>query len=345
MVRKLTEKRNPSLRVWALIGGMVLAIGGCGIGPDSEVPQKPVSEAELIAFNRKKLAEEIALLDSIAGSWTVSAPPWRLPSGTRIWSEGNEWLRQHALNPGDTVRWVGEMSLLDSTVVMVWTEQEPFEFFWERSDWPRGFHDVAGFIGDEGAAMALIPSHEGWGLTGWPPVIPQDAVLVLKVNQWVSRHGTRSADVQTEPEEVQMLGEWNRLLDAFERGEWLGDTLWIASPQLAAAPCLAWFESDSMFDTMPNEIEARLRTWHRSQGGLVRDLGWSQWNYSPGDDGQWIPVIDDLLKLYPAAKRWECWCPAFRAFGPSGVPEAGIQPSDVVGFQWSLSEGNSLNVQ
>ena len=66
------------------------------------------------------------------------------------------------------------------------------------------------------------------------------------------------------------------------------------------------------------------------------DLGWNEWSFVWGSEGQCLPLLEDLMVSRPSLSRWECWCPVSLAFGSSGLLQAGIEAADVVGFQWEI---------
>lgn len=311
------------------------ALAGCDGNQQHDEAVGFVSQEALIEFNQRKLATQTQLLDSIAQSWDekFERPNQITPAGLRFWSaeaRGSE----ACLEKGDTIEWVGQVSLLDSTVLYQWPHENPLSFYWDRSDWPAGFHEFASLLCDGGSGLALVPSHLGWGLSGWPPLIPQDAVLVVEVEQTV-RHVRRSLADASVPNPLRK--RWNRLLDDFESGEWFGIPGWIDQPQLAASPCVAWYDPHARFDGEPDQVTVSMRTWHlASDAQDCKDMGLSTWEFSVQDEGQLLPVIAHLHALYPAYRRWECWCPVDLAFSPRGVPEADIQPEDVMGFQWEM---------
>jgi hypothetical protein len=326
------------------ITGLVIAFAsilGCDGNKESAVPPRIVSQEALIQFNQQKLAEQTYLLDSIAQSWDeeFGRPNQISPTGLRVWAD-ETGTSEACLLEGDTIEWIGVLSLLDSTVLYQWSPENPLRFYWNRSDWPVGFHELAALLCDEGGGLALIPSHQGWGLTGWPPLIPQDAVLVVEVEQSVRPMGSRRSET---PLPNPHRRRWNRLLDDFETGEWFGIPGWIDRPQLAASPCLAWYDPDSRFDAEPEQVTVSMRTWHlASEAQNCEELGFSTWEFSMHDEGQLLPVIAHLHELYPTFRRWECWCPVDLAFSSRGVPEADVQPEDVMGFQWELTSSTAL---
>jgi hypothetical protein len=322
---------------------LLFAIGIGGLGcqaPNESQPAAGVSQEDLIQFNRNKLVVEEAMLDSLSLQWSVMHKMTHdtiTPAGLRAWS-GQPWeSRLRELEVGDTVSWIGEMRLIDSTLVMEWTDEAPFQFIWNRSDWPRGFHEFANLLGEVGEGECLIPSHLGWGLSGWPPLIPQEAVLWLNISQ----NASNNASVSLAPYSGRL--QWNEMLNAFELGHWPGGSDWISHRQLAGSPCLAWYDAVDSFDTVPSALKIELRTF-KWQGRELAPLtlGLTEWEFSRQDEGQLLPVLQELLQMYPKQKKWECWCPVDLAFGQEGVPEAGMSPSEVVGFQWALTEVEPL---
>ncbi len=322
---------------WSMAIAAAIAIGSFGCqGIDEPSGPARISQDELIEFNRNKLAAEKVLMDSLAVEWSVVRSEMQdsiTPSGLYVWSDASVDEASAKLQVGDTVSWTGEMRLIDSTLIVEWTVEAPFQFIWNRSDWPRGFHEFADVLSKSGKGECLIPSHLGWGLTGWPPLIPQEAVLWLNVRQ----NTPDQEAISLAPYSGRL--QWNEMLDAFELGQWPGGSDWMDSRQLAGSSCLAWYDSSDSFDAIPSAFHIELRTvkW-RGNDRAPLDLGLTQWEFNRGDEGQLLPVIQELVQRYPKQKRWECWCPVDLAFGQEGIPEAGIKPSEVVGFKWTLSE-------
>ena len=189
-----------------------------------------------------------------------------------------------------------------------------------------------------------MPSYLAWGLTGYPPLVPQEAVLLLNIEQRLP-NSSEAAAINTR--ETRAI--WNALLDGMERGEWPGDADWIEAPQLAASPCMAWYEGSEgfAFESKPDRVRIELRTFRLSnKDGLLDDLGASSWDFDVQDDGQLFPVLADLQRLYPLKRKWACWCPADAVLDEPGREALGVSTSDVLGFQWEFqAEANSLSVQ
>jgi hypothetical protein len=158
-------------------------------------------------------------------------------------------------------------------------------------------------------------------------------------------NSSEAADIKTR--ETRAI--WNALLDGMERGEWPGDAGWIESPQLAASPCMAWYEASEgfAFESKPDRVRIELRTFRlTNQEGLLNDLGASSWDFDVQDDGQLFPVLADLQRLYPMKRKWACWCPVDAVLDETGREALGVSASDVLGFQWEFqADDNSLSVQ
>lgn len=315
----------------------------------TEQPVRPklnvVTREDLLAFNQAKAEQERMFIDSLVASMHSSVMPHyvEMATGLRAWS--SESFQQAApLQLGDTVEWVGELMLTDSTVLSTWTKEEPFRFVWSRSDWPAGFHELASLLIDKQRAVSIVPSHLAWGLTGYPPLVPQEAVLVVDVEQRLPNSSQAAAINIREKRAV-----WNALLDGMERGEWPGDADWIEAPQLAASPCMAWYEGSAgfAFESTPERVSIELRTFRLSKkDGMLDDLGASTWDFDVRNDGQLFPVLADLQRLYPMRRKWACWCPSDAVLDESGREALGVSASDVLGFQWEFqAEADSLSVQ
>lgn len=318
----------------------------CGTEEPARHKLDVVTREDLLAFNQEKAQQEQVFIDSLVASMHRSVMPHFVETaiGLRAWSSEPFQQIEVPLQPGDTVEWVGELMLTDSTVLATWTKEEPFRFAWSRSDWPAGFHELASVLIDKQRAVCIVPSHLAWGLTGYPPLVPQEAVLLLDVEQRLP-NSSQVAAINTR--ENRAL--WNALLDGMERGEWPGDADWIETPQLAASPCMAWYEGSEgfAFESKPDRLSIELRTFRLSQkAGILDDLGASTWDFDVRDEGQLFPVLADLRRLYPLKRKWACWCPSDAVLDESGREALGVSASDVLGFQWELrAEANPLIVQ
>lgn len=144
-----------------------------------EIPRKSVSQEELMAFQKQQLEAQSHWMDSVATRWgwqdfnrSETGLLWRRVEGT-----GTDSI---VCGEGEWVVWDVEARLSDSTVFMQFQGERPLRFRRLRDDVPRGFHALAGWAQPGDSIEALIPSHEGWGLTGWPGKVPQDAVVFIR---------------------------------------------------------------------------------------------------------------------------------------------------------------------
>lgn len=308
----------------------------CGTEPPVSSERNIVTREDLLAFNQEKAEQERMFIDSLVASMHSAAMPHYVETATglRAWSSEPIQPLEMGLQPGDTVEWVGELMLTDSTVLSIWTKEEPLRFTWNRSDWPAGFHELASTLTDEQRVVCIVPSYLAWGLTGYPPLVPQEAVLLLNIEQRLPNSSEAAAINTSETHAI-----WNALLDGMERGEWPGDSGWIEAPQLAASPCMAWYEESEgfLFESKPDRVSIELRTFRLSEkGGILDDLGASTWDFDVQDDGQLFPVLADLQRLYPLKRKWACWCPADAVLDERGREAIGVSTSDVLGFQWEF---------
>lgn len=324
----------------------LLILTRCGTEAPVRHELNVVTREDLLAFNQEKAEQERMFIDSLVASMHNSAMPHYVETATglRVWSSGPFQPLERRIQPGDTVKWVGELMLTDSTNLASWSNEDPLQFAWNRSDWPAGFHELTTILTGEQRATCIMPSHLGWGLTGYPPLVPQDAVLLLKIEQRLP-----SSSQPTVNNTPVGSAVWNALLDGMERGEWPGDADWIGAPQLAASPCMAWYEGNEgfLFEAKPDRVSIELRTFRLSdKDGLLDDLGASTWDFDVQDDGQLFPVLADLQRLYPLKRKWACWCPADAVLDESGRESIGVSASDVLGFQWEFQAVNDpLSVQ
>lgn len=319
---------------------------GCATEQPDRPQQNVVTREDLLAFNQQKAEQERMFIDSLVAGMHRSVMPHYVETATglRAWSSEPFQQLEKPLQPGDTVEWVGELMLTDSTVLATWTKEEPFRMAWSQSEWPAGFHELAYILIDAQRAVCIVPSHLGWGLTGYPPLVPQEAVLLLDIEQRLPNSIQVGAVYMREKRAV-----WNALLDGMERGEWPGDSGWIEAPQLAASPCMAWYEGSAgfAFESRPERVSIELRTFRLlDKGGMLDDLGASTWDFDVRDDGQLFPVLADLQRLYPLKRKWACWCPADAVLDEAGREAIGVSSSEVLGFQWEFqAAADSLSVQ
>lgn len=294
----------------------------------------PVSSNDLIELNQRKTKLEAVLIDSVSQAWNGKPSFVRNSSGIRL-LRGVEPATERFFEKGDTISWVGRAMLLDSTVLFDWGVDQPFSMIFEASNWPIGFHEVASGLAKTNSLSALIPSHLGWGLSGWPPLVPQDAVLWLDVDffKW---------NPLVKPKPVGVPGDsWDEFLGTIESGHWPQNNGWIHHKELMPGPCIFWSDSTATAERAfinGENIKITMRTFKSAidKAGIV-DFGWNEWSFQVGDDQQLLPVLEEMMRQYPQRTRWECHCPVVDAFGSMGVPSIGLASDDVVGFQWEWS--------
>lgn len=299
--------------------------------------QRPVvvTPSELILFNQEKLRVEQELIDSISASWGWTNHENFIRSQSGMVAQLNMNRLSGPPISGDTIEWTGVLMLLDSTVIFEWDATAPFRFLLDQSAWPTGFNELAHVMGRGDRARCLLPSHLGWGLTGWPPLIPQDAVLLLDVEMdFMPR-----SSLLEEPEAANRI--WDQILNQLEAGEFAPNEEWIAHPRMAGSPCIAWYDASRELTESGflngNEVEVTMVTLKAVSVDSSVVLGNQKWSFTVGDEWQLISVLEQLALQNPKHARWECWCPVSLAFGPVGLPAMELQATDVVGFQWEWS--------
>ena len=300
------------------------------------VPKRPVSMLDLIELNQRNAEKEALMIDSVSRSWG-----WQMQGGFLHQASGIQLIQgpllddPRTIEKGDTLSWVGRVMLMDSTLLFDWTVDEPLSLVVDASNWPVGFHEMAKQMVATNALSALVPSHLAWGLSGWPPLVPQDAVLWMEIEFFELHPVAAVAAV------ASLAGNWNDIIDAFESGLWPSDGSWIQHPELVPSPCISWNDSTAIDETgfvNGAQVEISMRTFRSSVFlGNELDLGWNQWSFRVGDDQQVLPILEGMMRQSPSRTRWECHCPVSYAFGNEGVPSVGLAPNDVVGFQWEWS--------
>lgn len=299
-----------------------------------------VSAEDLIQFNLQKLKAQGELLDSLAMQWGWSDSPGfqSLSSGLLLSPRG--WKAMDLLMPNplvafsdDSVYWDIEVRLVDSTLVLDRDVNNPLIFHRVRSGWPAGFQQLTEHALPGDSVECLMPAHMAWGLTGSPPLVPQDAALLIRLRV-LGDAGNRTS--------LADESNWMRVISDFEGGRFIPDSSWCNQPVLLGSPCLAWGDVKGQGVTegpvSGTTVSLRMRTQVLRSDDEIEDLGWRAWQFEWGNEGQCLPVLEELMTADLRLNRWECWCPAEKAFGSRGFPEAGIQVGDVVGFQWELEQ-------
>lgn len=314
----------------------LLGLWGCLDGADSRFAEiqhsTQVTSAELIQFNQEKLRAEQRFIDSLSVVWGWSTDDHFIR--TQSGMVGHLDVNRLSGPPfsGDTIEWTGTIMLLDSTVLFEWNDTAPFRFLLDQSAWPTGFNELAHIMGRGDRAQCMLPSHLGWGLTGWPPLVPQEAILLLDVRM----------DFATKPSELSSNQSshrlWDQILNELERGTFQPNADWVSRPQLAGSPCIAWYDAERELGEggflRGEEVELTMRTLKAISLDSTMELGVQQWEFTVGDNWQLISVLEQVALQNPMQPKWECWCPVAVAFGPLGLPSVGLEVSDVVGFQW-----------
>jgi hypothetical protein len=145
-------------------------------------PSKPeirkVSAEDLIAFNQAKFRAQAALIADSTSTWGEDSRTLRTIRWRWIDKGGEERPARHV--DGTVVSWAADVSLTDGSVRMSATATKPLMMAIGLTDLPASFHDLAAMTIPGDSVEAWIPAAEAWGLSGKPPVIPQDAVIHLR---------------------------------------------------------------------------------------------------------------------------------------------------------------------
>lgn len=145
-------------------------------------PQQPevrkVSAEDLIAYNQAKLSTQNILIADSTFTWGEDSQSLRTIRWRWVEKGGEERPARHV--DGTVVSWAAEVSLTDGSVRMSATAAEPLVMAIGLTDLPASFHDLAAMTIPGDSVEAWIPAAEAWGLSGKPPVIPQDAVIHLR---------------------------------------------------------------------------------------------------------------------------------------------------------------------
>ena len=146
---------------------------------DAEQKTRP-SEKDLIEFHRQRAQEMDSLIDANTAQWESV-----VRSGTGIRLERLDSIpdapRVSELEEGTVLELHHKFSLLDGRIITHWEEDGPLAFEPGSTDLPSGFHELIGqaHIGD--SLRALIPPIRAWGMSGLPPDIPQEAIILVEM--------------------------------------------------------------------------------------------------------------------------------------------------------------------
>ena len=149
---------------------------GCS---EHETPEvRKVSAEDLIAFNQAKLSAQNTLITDLTSSWPEDSQSLRAIRWRFLESGEEERPIRHV--DGTVVAWILEISLTDGSVRMESTADAPLTMAIGLTDLPASFHDLAAITVPGDSVEAWIPAAEAWGLSGKPPIIPQDALIHLR---------------------------------------------------------------------------------------------------------------------------------------------------------------------
>ena len=167
------------LQVRLVVALAALFLVSCGSERNQSDPKvSQVTAAELLAFNAQKVAEQAALLDSLA----PDSQGFQSDGGMRLkWCNAQ---RIHSPGPhpdGTIVSWSGEIGLANGETRLSFSSDDPLRLAIGFSDWPESFHEIARKCALGDTIDCWIPAARAWGLTGYPPAIPQDAVIHLQI--------------------------------------------------------------------------------------------------------------------------------------------------------------------
>ncbi len=151
---------------------------------DRSIPNGPKktrpSQEDLIEFHRQRALEMDSLIDANTAQWEFV-----VRSGTGIRLERLDSIpdapRVSELEEGTVLELHHKFSLLDGRVITRWEEDGPLAFEPGSTELPSGFHELIGQarIGD--SLRALIPPIRAWGMSGLPPDIPQEAIILVEM--------------------------------------------------------------------------------------------------------------------------------------------------------------------
>ena len=144
-------------------------------------PHKTAPNAlDLLAFQQLQAQRMDSLIEVSTSSWhhlqtTGTGIRWQKLDST------GSGVAIAALQEGTLLELHHRISLLDGHVITDWTDDGPMAFEPGSTDLPSGFHELIqlAHLGD--SLRAMIPPIRAWGMSGLPPDIPQEAIIVLEM--------------------------------------------------------------------------------------------------------------------------------------------------------------------
>lgn len=167
------------LQLRSMVALAVLLLGSCGSEKNHADPNaNQVTAADLLAFNAQKVAEQAALLDSLA----PDSLGFQSDGGMRLkWCNARRVDSPGPHPDGTVVSWSGGIGLANGETRLSFSSDDPLRLAIGFSDWPESFHEIARKCAPGDTIDGWIPAARAWGLTGYPPAIPQDAAIHLQI--------------------------------------------------------------------------------------------------------------------------------------------------------------------
>ncbi|MDC0599836.1 FKBP-type peptidyl-prolyl cis-trans isomerase [Flavobacteriales bacterium] len=138
------------------------------------------SASDLLAFQQLQAQRMDSLIEVSTSSWhhlqtTGTGIRWQKLDST------GSGIAIAALQEGTLLELHHRISLLDGHVITDWADDGPMAFEPGSTDLPSGFHELIQLsqLGD--SLRAMIPPIRAWGMSGLPPDIPQEAIIVVEM--------------------------------------------------------------------------------------------------------------------------------------------------------------------
>lgn len=152
--------------------GLLAAASGCD--RDQRPRSKPMTEDELIEFNKKRAGRESEVLDAFAEKQGMDALKTKTGIRYEIYARSG---KPDSARTGNAVGVTYTAYLLDSTLVES-TGAKPRFFRVGHDDVISGLHEAVTLTALGDSVRMIIPSHLAYGLTGKSPQVPPNAPLL-----------------------------------------------------------------------------------------------------------------------------------------------------------------------
>lgn len=162
------------VRILVVISVAVFSAAASGCDRDQRPRSKPMTEEDLIEFNKKRAGRESEVLDAFAERHGMDALTTKTGIRYEIYARSG---KPDSARTGNAVGVTYKAYLLDSTLVES-TGAEPRFFRVGHDDVISGLHEAVTLPALGDSLRMIIPSHLAYGLTGKSPEVPPNAPLL-----------------------------------------------------------------------------------------------------------------------------------------------------------------------